>query len=83
MIKRVVCVNDEKQPPGAEVVEGREYNVVDKFINNFDQIVYILEGVNNKGTTKYGLPWVGYSSTRFADLGKVYEEEKEYNFALN
>jgi hypothetical protein len=29
------------------------------------------------------LPWVGYASTRFADLDKVYEEEKEYNFALN
>ena len=83
MSKTVVCINDQKLPPGADLAEGREYTVLESFINSFDQRVYILEGVENNGRTKFGLPWIGYSSERFADLDGIYQEEKEVNYALN
>ena len=41
-MKRVVCINDRKQPEGAEIVEGKEYEVVEEFVNNFDQRVFII-----------------------------------------
>ena len=35
-MKKVVCINDKNLPQGAEVVNGREYYVVDEFVNNFE-----------------------------------------------
>lgn len=70
-MKKVVCINDKNLPQGAEVVNGREYHVVDEFVNNFEQRVFIISGIANKGTTKHGLNWLGYCSTRFADLDDI------------
>jgi hypothetical protein len=42
--------------------------------------VFIISGIVNKGTTKYGLNWLGYCSSRFADLDDIsieYEWEAE------
>ena len=81
-VKRVVCINDKNLPQGAEVVNGREYYVVDEFVNNFEQRVFIISGIANKGTTRLGLNWLGYCSTRFADLDDItieYEWEAENN----
>ena len=82
MIK-VICTNDKKLPPGAEVQEGKEYIVRESFINNFDQRAYVLVGVRNLGRTQYGLPWQGYNATRFKEIEKVEKLEKEINYALN
>ena len=71
VVKKVVCINDKNLPPGAEVVNGEEYHVVDEFVNNFEQRVFIISGISNKGTTKHGLNWLGYCSTRFADLDDI------------
>jgi hypothetical protein len=79
----VVCIDDKKLPPGADIVEGKEYEVTEKFINSYDQIVYILNGVENKGRTRFGLPWIGYSSTRFTTLNAKEVAEKEYDYMLN
>ena len=65
MAMRVLCINDTDLPKGAEVVKGDEYTVLDKFINSYDQVVYLIEGVSNEGRTRFGLPWHGYASTRF------------------
>lgn len=83
MSKVVVCINDKNLPPGAEIVEGGEYTVVDKFVNSYDQIAYILAGIENRGRTQFGLPWIGYSATRFAELDAVEEEAVEVNYMLN
>jgi hypothetical protein len=80
---KVVCINDKKQPEGGELVEGKEYKIEETFVNNFDQRVYIVAGINNHGTTKMGLRWYGYDATRFTDADNVYEEATEYNYALN
>ncbi len=80
---RVVCINDKRQPEGGELVEGKEYEVEKTFVNNFDQRVYLIAGINNYGMTKLGLRWYGYDATRFADADNVYEEATEYNYALN
>ena len=40
MNKRVVCIDDNKLPPGADIKEGSEYMVRKIFNNNFDQRVY-------------------------------------------
>jgi hypothetical protein len=48
MSEKVVCINDKNLPEGAEVVEGKEYTVLETFNNQFDQRVLILEGINNK-----------------------------------
>ena len=79
-MKKVVCINDKNLPQGAEVVNGREYYVVDEFVNNFEQRVFIISGIVNKGTTRLGLVWLGYCSSRFADLDDItYEWEAENN----
>ena len=79
-MKKVVCINDKNLPQGAEVVKGREYYVVDEFVNNFEQRVFIISGITNKGTTRLGLNWLGYCSTRFADLDDIsIEWEAENN----
>jgi hypothetical protein len=64
----VLCINDDKLPPGAELKEGKTYSVMSEFSNNFDQKVYIIKGVTNEGRTKFGLPWVGYRADRFIPL---------------
>jgi hypothetical protein len=76
---RVLCVDSEKLPPGGEVESGLTYFVERKFINSFDQIVYIIQGIANEGRTKHGLPWIGYRADRFLPLEDVSVEEKEVN----
>jgi hypothetical protein len=51
-MKEVICINDKNLPGGAVVVKGREYTVIEEFLNNYDQRVYIIEGIVNQGTTK-------------------------------
>lgn len=80
---KVVCINDSKLPKGANVVKDKEYEVVDKFVNFADQIVYIIADVVNEGRTRFGMPWHGYDATRFSKLESVEEESVEYNYALN
>jgi hypothetical protein len=80
-MRKLTCINDRNLPEGANVVNGREYYILDEFINGFEQRAYIVSGVNNKGTTKNGLRWLGYCATRFADLDSLslegaMEEEK-------
>jgi hypothetical protein len=80
---KVICINDKKLPEGGELIEGREYEVEREFINNFDQKVFVIAGINNYGMTKMGLRWYGYSADRFASADGVYEEATEFNYALN
>jgi len=70
-MKVLTCINDKNLPPGANVVNGKEYVILHQYPNVFDQIVYIVEGINNEGKTKYGFAWKGYCSTRFADLSNI------------
>lgn len=79
---RVVCINDENLPQGAEVVEGREYTVEKTMINIYDEVVYIIAGVNNHGVTKFGLKWTGYKANRFAKLDDVEIKETEREVEL-
>tara|TARA_R110000824_G_scaffold219922_1_gene406918 strand:- start:1438 stop:1695 length:258 start_codon:yes stop_codon:yes gene_type:complete len=74
---RVICINDKNLPLGANVVKDKEYSVLEKFINSYDQIVYIISGVTNKGTTRFGLPWEGYAGIRFALAKPDEKKEKE------
>ena len=67
-MKKVVCINDKRLPEGAEVVEGKEYVVIESYVNDYDQIAYIIAGISNQGMTKKGLRWVGYDSSRFTEL---------------
>ena len=80
---KVTCINDTKLPKGANVAKGQEYEVLEKFVNTCDQIVYIIAGVTNEGTTRFDMPWYGYSAERFAVVETVEEEAFEYNYALN
>jgi hypothetical protein len=82
-MKTVTCINDKNQPLGANVVEGQEYEIESEYINALDQRVYIIKGAINEGTTKWGMRWIGYDSTRFSTQETVEIEEKEHNFALN
>ena len=82
-MKKVICINDKNLPPGAVVVEGKEYTIIDEYVNFLDQRVYIIQGIVNEGRTKLGLEWQGYDAKRFANLTPITEKEKEYNFALN
>ena len=82
-MKKVVCINDKQLPIGAEVVEGQLYTVRESFINGFDQRVYLIVGVRNKGRTKNGLPWNGYRADRFEEVETNKEEQKEVAYALN
>ncbi len=83
MNKKVVCIDDNNLPPGAEIKEGSEYMVRKIFNNNFDQRVYIISGVRNLGRTKYGLPWEGYRAERFDDISHIENIHEEKSFALN
>jgi hypothetical protein len=80
-MKVVVCINDSRLPEGAVVVKGREYVIIEEFVNNYDQRVYIIEGIVNKGTTKMGLRWIGYDAQRFADPEILMKEVKEHAYA--
>ena len=82
-MKTVVCINDRKLPEGAEVVNGREYEVLEEFVNNFDQRVFIIAGIKNEGMTKMGLRWVGYDAVRFANLEAIAIESYEHAYAEN
>jgi hypothetical protein len=80
-MKVVVCINDKNMPEGAVVVKGREYTVVEEFVNNYDQRVYIIEGIVNEGTTRMGLRWIGYDASRFAEPQTLMKEVKEQAYA--
>ena len=88
-MRKLTCINDRNLPEGANVVNGREYYILDEFINGYEQRTYIVSGVNNKGTTKNGLRWLGYCATRFADLeslsleGAMEEEKVETKSGVN
>ena len=73
----VVCINDSKLPLGANVVKGQEYEILEQFVNNFDQVVYIIGGVVNGGKTRFDLPWYGYNSDRFAQVEDIEETIEE------
>jgi hypothetical protein len=79
-MKEVICINDKNMPEGAVVVKGREYVVIEEFVNNYDQRVYIIEGIVNEGTTKMGLRWIGYDAARFAEPETLMEESYEYAY---
>jgi len=70
-MRKLTCINDRNLPEGANVVNGREYYILDEFINGYEQRTFIVSGVNNKGTTKNGLRWQGYCASRFADLDSL------------
>lgn len=82
-MKKVICIDDKNQPLGANVVEGKEYEVIEDYLNFSDQRVYIIKGAKNEGTTKWGVRWVGYNAKRFSTLDSLEVEEKEHMFALN
>jgi hypothetical protein len=82
-MKKVVCINDKKLPPGAKIVLDHEYEIESEFLNNFDQKVFIISGITNEGRTKYGLPWKGYNANRFADVKALAEESFEYSYVIN
>jgi hypothetical protein len=82
-MKKVVCINDRKLPEGAEVVNGREYEILEEFVNNYDQRVFIVAGIKNDGTTKMGLRWFGYDAARFADLELISTGLYEHAYAEN
>jgi hypothetical protein len=73
MSEKVVCINDKNLPEGAEVVEGKEYTVLE------------IEGINNKGRTKMGLAWLGYRAERFKNANSMMDVimEEEQMFQLN
>lgn len=82
-MKTVTCINDKNQPSGANIVEGKEYEIESEYVNALDQRVYIVKGAVNEGTTKWGMRWIGYDAVRFSTQENVEIMEKEYNFALN
>ncbi len=82
-MKEVICINDKNMPEGAVVVKGREYIVIEEFVNNYDQRVYIIEGIVNQGTTKMGLRWIGYDASRFAEPEKLMKENYEHAYVEN
>lgn len=82
-MRKVICINDRKQPEGGELVEGREYEVEGDFINNYEQKTFVIAGINNYGMTKLGMRWYGYNANRFADLDALATELYEHSYAEN
>lgn len=80
---KVICINDKKLPEGGKLIEGREYEVEKEFINNFDQKVFVIAGINNYGMTKMGMRWYGYDSKRFANLESIAIESYEHAYVEN
>lgn len=62
------CIDDERQPEGAELILGKEYIIEREFINQLDQKVFIVAGINNQGTTRLGMRWYGYRADRFSEI---------------
>ena len=82
-MRKVICTNNQNLPPGANILEGKEYEVEHEYLNSLDQRVYIIKGAINEGTTKWGMRWVGYDAVRFSTQESLEVKEKEYMFALN
>jgi hypothetical protein len=86
-MKRVICINDKNLPHGAIIQEGKEYIVEDEYHNFLDQKVYLIKGVPNHGTTKWGMKWIGYDAMRFSEVEDDQMEFRtvvqERNFAYN
>jgi hypothetical protein len=82
-MRKVVCINDRKQPEGGELVEGKEYEIEEEFINNYEQKTFVVSGINNYGMTKLGMRWYGYNANRFADLDSLAIESHEHAYAYN
>ena len=80
---RAMCIDASKLPPGGAVEEGMTYTIERKFVNSFDQVVYIIQGIQNEGRTKHGLPWIGYRADRFLPLEEVTIKEEEFNYNYN
>lgn len=82
-MRKVICIDDKNLFEGAEVVEGKEYEVEFEFINNWGEKTYLIKGIKNEGLTSKKLKWYGYKASRFATPEKLEETVKEYNYALN
>lgn len=82
-MKKVLCINDKNLPSGANVKENQEYIVESEYVNGLDQKVYVIKGVNNEGTTKFGMRWYGYNAQRFRMSEDITMKEEKYEFALN
>jgi hypothetical protein len=82
-MRKVVCINDIKQPEGGELIEGKEYEVEEEFTNNYEQKTFVIAGINNYGMTKLGMRWYGYNANRFADLDALATESYEHAYAYN
>jgi hypothetical protein len=82
-MKKVICIDDRDLPQGAEIVEGKEYEVEREFVNRLDQKTYWLKGIRNHGFTKLGMEWRGYRAERFASADNVFEENKNVEFQFN
>jgi len=79
----VICIDNNNLPQGAELYEGREYEIEHSETNMMQQKIVFIKGIVNEGTTKAGFPWRGFKSERFVDTENIYKEEKEVNYALN
>lgn len=64
-MRKVVCINADRLPEGANLIKWEEYLIEREFINELEQKVFIISGINNKGTTKLGMRWHGYRADRF------------------
>ena len=82
-MRKVVCINDIKQPEGGELIEGKEYEVEEEFTNNYEQKTFVIAGITNYGRTKLGMRWYGYNANRFADLDALATESYEHVYAYN
>lgn len=80
-MSKVICINSEGLPQGAEVVKDQEYEVLESFKNALDQNVFIIAGVANEGTTRWGMEWLGYNANRFKSvdsmMDKVFADQAE------
>jgi hypothetical protein len=83
-MKQVVCVDDKKLLPGGNVIEGEIYEVLSSFPNSYDERVYTIKGCVNEGFSKFGMKWIGYKASRFADVtSEVAKKEEELELSLN
>jgi len=82
-MRKVVCINDTKQPEGGELIKGKEYEVEEEFTNNYEQKTFVIAGINNYGMTKLGMRWYGYNANRFADLDALATESYEHVYTYN
>jgi hypothetical protein len=80
-MKTVTCINDKNQPLGANIVKGKEYEIESEYVNALDQRVYIVVGAVNEGTTKWGMRWIGYDASRFAEPETLMETSYEHAYA--